>query len=81
MPAQGGLPATVPALGMGTPVDNQIIPADDDAARCWQHFWPPLAQRLDKLQEVQEEAWSRLLAFFEKHLKAWCLFFEKYLKA
>jgi dienelactone hydrolase len=26
-------------------------------------------QRPDNIQEVQQEAWSRLIAFFDKHLK------------
>ncbi len=32
--------------------------------------WCSLVQRPDNLQEVQEQSWSRLLAFFEKHLTA-----------
>lgn len=32
--------------------------------------WCSLVQRPDNLQEVQEQSWSRLLAFFAKHLTA-----------
>ena len=65
---------------IGCPVGNAAFVQCSISSTCYCHciMDPPVnythslvacMQRLDNIQEVQEQAWARLIAFFQQHLE------------